>query len=125
MYLGIDLGTSGLKALILDDRGRIQAMATRPLTVQRAGAGHSEQDPADWIQALQAVFAELREHLPNVRGIGLAGHMHGLVLLDQSQKVLRPCLLWNDTRAHGQAAAINVACISLTKEDNYHCRMSI
>lgn len=104
MYLGLDLGTSGLKALILDEGGAIVALATAPLSVQRPALGYSEQDPASWIEALGTVLLELKAHIPHIRAVGLAGHMHGLVLLDKQDKVLRPCILWNDTRAHELAA---------------------
>ena len=66
MYLGIDLGTSGLKALILDEGSRILALATVPLTVQRPAPGYSEQGPADWISALREALGQLKEHLPKV-----------------------------------------------------------
>lgn len=107
MYLGIDLGTSGLKALILDEASQIVAMAKVPLEVQRPSQGHSEQDPADWIKALREALGQLREHLPQVQSIGLAGHMHGLVLLDKADQVLRPCILWNDMRAESQAQSLD------------------
>ena len=107
MYLGIDLGTSGVKALILDDQGVHVAIATQPLSVHRPKQGYSEQNPEDWVRALSQVFRDLREHLPQVRAVGLAGHMHGLVLLNEQQAVLRPCILWNDTRAHAQADALD------------------
>ena len=103
MYLGLDLGTSGLKALVIDDDQALVAQATAPLQSTRLQAGWSEQDPADWIDACRQVLHALRDHLPNVKGIGLAGHMHGLVLMDHRDAVLRPCILWNDLRAVEQA----------------------
>ncbi len=105
MHLGLDLGTSSLKALLIDGNERVVAEATAPLDVSRPHSGWSEQDPADWIAAAESVLSQLGEgaDLSGVRGIGLSGHMHGVVLLDGADNVLRPCMLWNDTRAHAQA----------------------
>ena len=108
MYIGLDLGTSGLKGIAMDADQRVLAEATAPLTVQRPHPGWSEQNPADWIAAAEAVLDTLAQHgLGEVRGIGLSGHMHGATLLDASDAVLRPCILWNDTRAHAEAAALD------------------
>ncbi|MGP9789549.1 xylulokinase [Roseinatronobacter sp. NSM] len=109
MYLGLDLGTSGLKGLVIDDSGAVQAEATAPLNVARPAPGWSEQNPADWIAAAGTVLRALSDKVDMgaVAGIGLSGHMHGATVLDASDKVLRPCILWNDTRAHAQAAALD------------------
>ena len=107
MYLGLDLGTSGLKALLLDADHEVVAVATAPLETSRPAQGWSEQDPAHWIDACKAVLSELQPHLAAVTGIGIAGHMHGVVLVDEAGEVVRPCLLWNDTRASAEAAAMD------------------
>ena len=108
MYIGLDLGTSGLKGLLIDDDQRVLAEATAPLTVQRPHEGWSEQSPADWIAAAEAVLDALAaQGLAAVRGIGLSGQMHGATLLDAREEVLRPCILWNDTRAHEEAAELD------------------
>lgn len=107
MYLGLDLGTSGLKALVLGADQSIVAVANATLEVSRPHPGWSEQDPADWIQACRQVLAELKDYLPQIQGIGIAGHMHGVVLMDEQDQVTRPCLLWNDTRAMSQAQALD------------------
>jgi xylulokinase len=109
MFLGLDLGTSGLKGLLIDDAQRIVAEASAPLTVSRPHDGWSEQKPDDWIAAAEAVMDRLAAGpgLGAVRGIGLSGHMHGATLLDASDEVLRPCILWNDTRSHAEAAAMD------------------
>ncbi len=113
MYLGLDLGTSALKALLVDDRQRVVASATRPLSVQRPAPGHSEQSPVDWWAAtLDAVDALRREHpsaLSAVRGIGVAGQMHGAILLDAAGEVLRPAILWNDVRATAECLQLETA----------------
>ncbi len=108
MYIGLDLGTSGLKGILIDDNQRILAEATAPLTVQRPHEGWSEQIPADWITACEAVLTQLStKGLGAVKGIGLSGHMHGATLIDSADTVLRPCILWNDTRSHAEAAALD------------------
>ena len=109
MYLGLDLGTSGLKGVIIDADQRVIAEATAPLQVSRPHPGWSEQDPADWVAAARAVLGYLRAqvNLSGVAGIGLSGQMHGATLLDGSDTVLRPCILWNDTRAAQEAAVLD------------------
>ncbi|MGL6211396.1 MAG: xylulokinase, partial [Paracoccaceae bacterium] len=108
MYIGLDLGTSGLKGILIDDAQRVLAEATAPLTVQRPHDGWSEQSPSDWIAAAETVLDALSAHgLGAVRGIGLSGQMHGATLLDAADNVLRPSILWNDTRAHVEAAELD------------------
>ncbi len=111
MYLGFDLGTSGVKALLIDGARRIVGSAHGDLDVARPHSGWSEQDPADWIRAAEEAIAALKAahpaELAAVRGIGLSGQMHGATLLDAADKVLRPCILWNDTRSHTEAAKLD------------------
>jgi len=109
MYLGLDLGTSSLKGLLIDDRQATVAEATAPLTVSRPEDGWSEQAPADWIAAAGSVLDDLasRTDLSGVRGIGLSGHMHGATMLDAGDTPLWPCILWNDTRSAAQASAMD------------------
>lgn len=109
MYLGIDLGTSGVKALLMDDGANVVASATAPLTVSRPRPGWSEQAPADWIEATRTALAQLRagHDLSAVRGIGLSGQMHGAVTLDAGDQVIRPAILWNDGRSAAQAARLD------------------
>ena len=103
MYLGIDLGTSEVKVLLIDAAQRIVASAHVPLTISRPQPHWSEQDPADWWHATCACIDAIARSQPRalaaLRGIGLSGQMHGLVLLDDAGAVLRPAILWNDTRA--------------------------
>ncbi|NBE07355.1 xylulokinase [Paragemmobacter ruber] len=108
MYIGIDLGTSGVKGVLIDDRQTVVAEATATLMVSRPKEGWSEQSPADWIAATETVLDALAaQGLSKVRGIGLSGQMHGATLLDASDEVLRPCILWNDTRSHEEAAELD------------------
>ncbi|MDG3577887.1 xylulokinase [Rhizobium sp. YJ-22] len=111
MYLGLDLGTSGVKALLIDGDQRIIGSANGGLDVSRPHAGWSEQNPADWIRACEDAIAGLKAahpaELADVKGIGLSGQMHGATLVDAANKVLRPCILWNDTRSFAEAAALD------------------
>lgn len=108
MYLGIDLGTSGVKAIIVDDDQKVVAEATAPLTVSRPHPGWSEQDPAHWTQAATQAIGQLPEAAKRkVQGIGLSGQMHGATCLDANRKVVRPAILWNDTRSSQEAAKLD------------------
>ncbi|RWL22803.1 MAG: xylulokinase [Mesorhizobium sp.] len=111
MYLGLDLGTSGVKALLIDVRQTVIGSGHASLDVSRPHPGWSEQNPADWIRACEEAIAELNASYPGqlaaVKGIGLSGQMHGATLLDAGDQVLRPCILWNDTRSHAEAAKLD------------------
>lgn len=113
MFLGLDLGTSELKALLLSDRHEVIATARSPLTVQRPQPLWSEQHPADWWQALEQVMDQLqREHpraLARLQGVGLSGQMHGATLLGPHDEVLRPAILWNDGRSGPQCEQLTQA----------------
>lgn len=110
MFLGIDLGTSAVKVVLVDDRQAIIGEASVPLTVSRPRPLWSEQDPAAWhtatAQALDALRQAHRASLAAVRGIGLAGQMHGAILLDAADRVLRPAILWNDGRSAAECAEL-------------------
>jgi xylulokinase len=110
MYLGIDLGTSEVKVLLLAPDGRVTGTAGSPFVVTRAHPRWSEQNPADWWDGTRRALAALREQHPAefaaVRGIGLSGQMHGAVLLDAHDNVLRPAILWNDMRAVDECAEL-------------------
>lgn len=111
MYLGLDLGTSGVKALLIDAEQRVTATGHGDLDVSRPHSGWSEQAPVDWLRAAEEAVAALKASHPSelaaVKGIGLSGQMHGATLLDGSDEVLRPCILWNDTRSHEEAAGLD------------------
>ena len=104
MYLGLDLGTSGLKALVIDDDQRVVAQATAPLEVSRPRSGWSEQDAVSWLEACKAAVMDLPSDVRSaVKAIGLSGQMHGAVMLDAADAPLGPCILWNDTRSADEA----------------------
>ena len=108
LLLGVDIGTSGSKAVLVAPDGsvRVEATTEYPMSVPRSG--WAEQNPEDWWQAtvtsIKQVLASARGEI--VGGIGLTGQMHGLVLLDEAGKVLRPCIMWNDQRTAAQCAEI-------------------
>jgi xylulokinase len=113
-FLGIDIGTSGVKALLIDESGRALGEATAPAVEPvRPHPGWSEQNPADWWTATLAAIDKLSksnpEQLKSVRGIGLSGHMHGATLLGKDNEVLRPCILWNDGRSAAECAEMEAA----------------
>lgn len=101
MYIGIDLGTSGVKAVLLDENNVVLASHTEKLTVSRPHPLWSEQDPQAWWQATDRVMLALaaQRSLKAVRAVGLTGQMHGAVLMGRQQEVLRPAILWNDGRS--------------------------
>ncbi len=111
MYLGLDLGTSGVKAMLIDGDQKIIGSANGSLDVSRPHSGWSEQEPSHWIRATEEAVAGLKAKHPKelaaVKGIGLSGQMHGATLLDADDKVMRPCILWNDTRSYVEAAALD------------------
>lgn len=109
-YLGIDIGTSGTKALIINARGKILSTATAEYGGSSPRPGWSEQNPEDWWQGTaKAVKKALRKadiKGTSIQGIGLSGQMHGLVITDANGTPLRPCIIWNDQRTAKQAAEI-------------------
>jgi len=113
MFLGLDLGTSGLRTLLVDEAGQAIGAAEAQYGVSHPHPGWSEQDPARWIEAVKSTLADLLQRFPDemaaLRGVGISGHMHGAVLLDSAGGVLRPCILWNDTRSHAEAEALDKA----------------
>jgi xylulokinase len=110
MYLGLDIGTSAIKGLLVDAEQRVIDQAVHALAVQRPQPLWSEQDPEDWWRGVGAVLQTLRQRQPSalaaVQGIGLSGQMHGATLLDAQDRVLRPAILWNDGRSAPQCVEL-------------------
>ncbi|QTD55209.1 xylulokinase [Parasphingorhabdus cellanae] len=110
LYLGIDLGTSGVKAVIVDVNDIVLADTNPPLQIQRPKPLHSEQNPDGWMiavdEAMRRLPANLRE---DIGAMGLAGQMHGAVLLGEDNEILRPAILWNDGRSHDQCQTLESA----------------
>ena len=109
LYIGIDLGTSAVKLLLMDETGRIYNIVSREYPLSFPHPGWSEQDPADWLKATSEGIRELTQNFDKnaVKGIGCGGQMHGLVVLDENDNVIRPAILWNDGRTEKQTAWLN------------------
>lgn len=109
MYLGVDLGTSGVKLILMQADGTVVASTSRQYPVSYPKPGWSEQNPEDWYTAtMDGIRALLEGQDPSqVGGIGVGGQMHGLVLLDSADQVIRPAILWNDGRTEEEVAYLN------------------
>ena len=108
-YLGADLGTSALKLLLVDSCGKIVKMATRPYPVSYPQPAWSEQAPQDWWTAFVSAVTEVTSGTDRsqIKAIGVGGQMHGLVMLDENDRVIRPAILWNDGRTDRETAYLN------------------
>ena len=108
-YIGIDLGTSAVKLLLMDETGSIANIVSREYPIAFPHPGWSEQDPADWWAAVCDGIPALLDGFDasQVKGIGAGGQMHGLVVLDKNDAVIRPCILWNDGRTQRQVDYLN------------------
>ena len=102
LVLGIDVGTSGLKAIALGESGAVVGRAERSYPLSTPRPGWSEQDPDHWVAAAREALAEL----PDPEGVGFSGQMHGLVCLDAGGNVIRPAILWNDGRTTAECREI-------------------
>ena len=113
MFIGLDIGTSSLKAILMTEEGATRTSVTEKLVVTRPHPGWSEQDPQSWWHAVDNAMGALSQSHPiemsSVSAIGLSGQMHGLVALDEAHQVLRPAILWNDTRNAAEAAELDEA----------------
>lgn len=109
LYIGIDLGTSAVKLLLMDSRGNIQKIVSREYALYFPQAGWSEQNPEDWwtqtLDGLQELLSEADR--TQVAGISFGGQMHGLVILDEQDQVIRPAILWNDGRTRKECEYLN------------------
>ena len=108
-YIGIDLGTSAVKLLLMDGEGKILNVVSREYPLMFPNPGWSEQDPDAWIRETWAGIAELTEGFDKsqIAGIGAGGQMHGLVVLDENDQVIRPAILWNDGRTFAEVDYLN------------------
>jgi len=114
MFLGIDIGTSGVKAVVIAADGSVAGQGTAALTVSRPHDLWSEQAPEDWWAATEAAVRAIDPAVRrSVRGIGVAGQMHGATLLDAADKPLRPAILWNDGRSYAECEEMEAAVPSL------------
>ncbi len=109
LYIGVDLGTSAVKLLLMDGAGKIQKIVSREYPISFPHPGWSEQNPEDWlretVEGIRALTADCDKS--QIAGIGCGGQMHGLVVLDQEDRVLRPAILWNDGRTAEETDYLN------------------
>src|ERR1700744_2638166 len=107
-FLGLDIGTSSIKALLIDADQRVVAEVSAPLSLSRPHPLWSEQNPEDWVEGVEAAGAAVRRHAPApfaaLAGVGLSGQMHGATFLDAAGAPLRPAILWNDGRSFAECA---------------------
>ena len=103
-YIGVDLGTSSVKLLLMDGDGKIVKTASRDYPILFPQNGWSEQDPAEWYEKSIEAFKELLDGVDKeqVQGLSFGGQMHGLVILDENDEIIRPAILWNDGRTQGE-----------------------
>jgi xylulokinase len=108
-YIGIDLGTSAVKLLLMDGHGTIEKIVSKEYPIYFPYPGWSEQKPEDWYEQSMEGLKELLSDCDRtqVAGISFGGQMHGLVILDEKDEVIRPALLWNDGRTYEECAYLN------------------
>jgi xylulokinase len=122
LHIGIDLGTSGIKAVLIEDLARVVAVASEPVAVSRPHVGWSEQDPDLWVSSVMSCLDRLATEAPRemaaVRGIGLSGQMLAALILDADLRPLRPAMLWNDQRALTECAKLLAAVPDIGRRTN-------
>lgn len=111
MYIGVDLGTSSIKIVLVDRNDKVLESSSRSIPTERPSIGHSEQNPNRWFEALLDCFDELsskaEKDMKRVEGIGLSGHMHSAILMDSTDKPIGNAILHNDVRAEKEAHELN------------------
>ncbi|MCQ2537322.1 MAG: xylulokinase [Lachnospiraceae bacterium] len=109
LYLGVDLGTSSIKLVVMDEKGTIKGTAGAEYGLSFPHPGWSEQNPLDWVSGMEEALKKLSEkiNLKDVAGISFGGQMHGLVILDENDNVIRPAILWNDGRTTKECEYLN------------------
>ena len=106
MFVGIDLGTSSVKTILIDENQKTLSTHTEDIKLLNPQIGFYEQDPENWYEAMLKCFSKIKQDKPKefncVGSIGISGQMHGATVLDRNNNVLHPCILWNDTRSMKQ-----------------------
>ncbi len=126
LFLGIDLGTSSIKLVVMNEVGEIKATAGGEYPLSFPKAGWAEQDPEDWADRMEASIHKLAEQcdLKEIQGISFGGQMHGLVLLDEKDTVIRPAILWNDGRTQEECDYLNKT-VGREKISSYTANMAL
>ena len=109
LYVGVDLGTSAVKLLLMDGEGKIRKIVSREYPIFYPNPGWSQQNPEDWFTQTMEGIKELTADVDKseVKGISFGGQMHGLVILDKDDNVIRPAILWNDGRTYEECDYLN------------------
>ena len=109
LYIGIDLGTSAVKLLLMDEKGDIKKIVSKEYPISFPHPGWSEQNPEDWFEKSMEGIKELVTECDKtqIAGISFGGQMHGLVVLDEKDRVIRPAILWNDGRTEKETNYLN------------------
>ena len=125
-YLGVDLGTSSVKLVLMESDGKIVKTASREYGLSFPKPGWSEQNPEDWFAGFESGVAEIFDGLDKSKlaGISFGGQMHGLVILDENDKVIRPAILWNDGRTQEECDYLNKT-IGREKISSYTANMAL
>lgn len=126
LYIGVDLGTSSVKLLLMDEKGDIKSIVTREYPLYFPKPGWSEQNPEDWYDGLVDGIKELTKDCDKTQidGISFSGQMHGMVILDENDKVIRPAILWNDGRTQAECDYLNIE-IGREKISSYTANMAL
>ncbi|NLC19486.1 MAG: xylulokinase [Clostridiales bacterium] len=126
LYIGVDLGTSSVKLLLMDEAGDIKSIVTKEYPIYYPKTGWSEQNPEDWYAALVEGIKELTKDCDKsqVDGISFSGQMHGMVILDENDNVIRPAILWNDGRTQAECDYLNNE-IGMEKISEYTANMAL
>jgi xylulokinase len=126
LYIGVDLGTSSVKLLLMDEAGDIKSIVTREYPLNYPKPGWSEQNPEDWYSALIDGVKELTKDCDKsqIEGISFSGQMHGMVILDENDQVIRPAILWNDGRTQVECDYLNKE-IGREKISSYTANMAL
>lgn len=126
LYIGVDLGTSSVKMLLMDEEGQIKSIVTREYPLYFPKTGWSEQNPEDWYSALVDGIKELTKdcNKDEIEGISFSGQMHGMVILDENDNVIRPAILWNDGRTQAECDYLNNE-IGREKISSYTANMAL
>ena len=119
MFIGIDLGTSSVKTILIDENQNTLATKTELISIENPKNGYYEQNPEEWYEATLKCFSYLKKQKPRefcvVRALSISGQMHGATILDREEKVLRGCILWNDTRSSKECEEMEQKCSNLRK----------
>ncbi|NLO10478.1 MAG: xylulokinase [Clostridiales bacterium] len=126
LYIGVDLGTSSVKLLLMDEKGKIENIVTKEYPIYYPKTGWSEQNPEDWYSALIEGIRDLIKdaNKDEIEGISFSGQMHGMVILDENDKVIRPAILWNDGRTQAECDYLNNE-IGREKISSYTANMAL